>query len=501
MGKVFSISFCGINIKRQKTNTGLFKKSSNTIKAVNSKVSQAETRLLEIPPQNTCFMQIYFSGVIKKNKINFRGKPWLLNLNDLGTSKTGTLTAGEAIRIYDKFRLGNYLDVHDDLISPNNKLIREENLSFLSSLYDLGEQKKFITYYKELTGFPNLYEVSTRIEQQFLTAINKTETFLKKSDFNYPYFYDILCAGYDSTCSTGRRLALPGSDLDKAFVIVRGSDSDTYNRSIIEKFSGCLWNFTDQRILSYNHLNAFPQIYTISQLNSLITEVKSRTNLMRLNEKIILPSKYREKLQNLKINDTILQMGYRSLLSSFIEPQLAILEKSFGLEKTTTQFELYKGLLKQYNEDFIKANPFYLNLCKKFSLRYSNEIDRFNISRENIKNFGFFIEALREGKLLINQSNDFQFSKLFKSIIESDAYQLTNLSQLSAIKNSSMKKNKIVAREKMVNEFSSLPIEKQYNLVKAIISNTCGDTQEFPQYFDISQTKGFDPLIIALIEN
>lgn len=78
-----------------------------------------------------------------------------------------------------------------------------------SPVEDLGLSPKspeaIVQGFMERTGFPDLAEVSRRIEANALQAINRFA-----AEFNFK----ILYSGYDGACSVARQRALPGSDID-----------------------------------------------------------------------------------------------------------------------------------------------------------------------------------------------------------------------------------------------------------------------------------------------
>ena len=194
--------------------------------------------------------------------VSFRGAPWEITV--LKTSSK-PISAQEAIKYFGLLKCGNYLDIGDDSVSAQkferNNAIRQVNLSFLDRVTDPEEKRKFIEYYRNLTGFPDLGKVSDRIKEEFVSAVSKAEKELGQRK------YKVVQAGYDGVCSVGRRKAFPGSDLDKAYVIISGSPYFENTNETLNQFKGSLWFNTDQRILSYNHDEAsFPQVYTLRQL-------------------------------------------------------------------------------------------------------------------------------------------------------------------------------------------------------------------------------------------
>ena len=106
-----------------------------------------------------------------QNNVSFRGKPWVLNTWEYGVPSTGNISANDAIKLYRQLSCGNYLDIGEDKKDyANCNKIRENNVAFLDRVTNPAEQKKFIEYYEEVTGFPNLEKVSGKIKSEFIKA-------------------------------------------------------------------------------------------------------------------------------------------------------------------------------------------------------------------------------------------------------------------------------------------------------------------------------------------
>jgi len=398
----------------------------------------------------------------KQSNVSFRGAPWRLNLSGIGDR----ISAEYAISLFEKLKLGNYLDIGDDRISYSiNKSIRDYNLSFLDKVTDDRERVKFIDYYRRLTGFPNLELVSQKIKNEFVQAATKASRELNYG--SYRNEYDIITAGYDGVCSVGRRKALPGSDIDKAYVIIKGGQ-DNEAASIVDKFKGKLWENTDQRILSYNHDEAaFPQVYTLNQILGLVNAADAEvfpTARILSRMPIISPS----------------WLATRMLSKSYMKNQISH----------------FTDLQRTFNTDYVAANEFYIDLCQKFPKAYSDSVNLSSPSRENIKNLGFVLEAIREGDVLIG-------NRAALGLEDSLTYKLTNLSQLHSLKQRGDVKPKRVSRDSLQREFIQWDIPKQYRFVKTLIEGSCANnnnfTYEFPQYFSKSGKDPFAPLISALL--
>ena len=365
--------------------------------------------------------------------ISFREQPWFLDTRMFGVPLYGNISAYDGINLYKQFACGNYLDIGDDKFNYNYcNSIRKSNLEFLDRITDYGEQKKFIDYYTNLTGFPNLYKVSENIKNEFKNAIRKTSNDLWYSK------YGVVQAGYDGVCSVGRHKALPGSDIDKAYVIIKGTGNPQDDIEAVNIFKGGLWKNTDQRILSYNHDDAaFPQVYTEPQIKSLVAKTKT----------LIHDCDFSQEQQ----------MWY-------------------------------------YKENYIQANPYFLRLAKCFNKAGNDKVNVSYPSRENIKNLGFIMEAMREGEVFP------EFGRITdSSILSSDIYKYTNLSQLHALKQHGDRKPKRLARDELAREFPVWDIPKQYRFVKTLIKSSCANntefTAEFSKYFSKPGQDLFAPLI------
>ena len=368
----------------------------------------------------------------KRCGLTFKGTPIYLVLSD------------NCIENYNRLSNGSYLDIHDDLFSPDNRIIRTHNLSFLDKIVTEREKKEFVDYYKSITKFPNLAEVSENIEKEYIRSINAVS-----EEFSDPN-YSIVAAGYDETCSVGKKYAFPGSDLDKAFIILRGDVSGQYNPKkefeIVNNFRNRLWFATDQRILSYNHDTSFPTIMTINQIKDYISKINKITSGI-----IFDPSRLRQNIE------------------------------------------------EEYM-DLMKASEFNIHLSKRLPKRKYD--DAYNaLNKENIKNFAYFIESMREGKILIDTP---YFRDLIEHIKNSEFYQFSNAAQMRAIKNAVNSgrefKTKNLLRKNIEQEFNLWDINKQFDFIKTVIKYSCEDQDSFLEYFanDRNFREAYKPLLGVL---
>lgn len=372
-------------------------------------------------------------SVKSNSNLSFRGEPWQLHPYKFGISDYGSITAYEAETLYKSLACGNYLDIGEDKTKFEYcNRIRENNLAFLDRVTSPSEQKKFIEHYKWLTGFPCLELVSEKIKKQFVDAVKKASQELYYSKYN------VEQAGYDGVCSVGRKKALPGSDLDKAYVIIRGTGDSYDDIECVNQFKGRIWNNTDQRILSYNHDEAaFPQVYTLAQLKKLVNAAE-------------------EKAQG--------QNRYNS-------PRLSNI----------------------YDKDYVRANQFYIKICNEFP-NFSYD----GINKESIKNIGFVLEAMREG-VTFGDFGKIYDSSITDSLVYKfvNLSQLKALKQHNDRKPKRLARESL--RYGFANWSIDKQFRFVKTLIKSACANNREFTTEFSQYFSKPGQDLFAPLIKALM--
>ena len=393
---------------------------------------------------------------IRSKRLSFRGIPEKLDYSEVIPKYTygRDMTASRAIKIHEELKKAKYLDIgqrswfHPYFYDDKNTRLR--NLSFLNFITKPKEKEKFVKYYMDLTGFPNLAEVSKNIENELvrsaLQAMKNTNKYGK-----------VIAIGYNDTCSVGEGLAFPGSDIDGAYIIIDDSTN-------IDKFKSQLWDVTDSRILSYNHPAAFPQVYSLSQLKRYEKEIDEIIyNRMRIFETKYLPTPFWEKV--------------------------------LCGQRYTTREQEFKDLIGNYNSSYIDANLFYIDLVTWFP---NDEYT--TINREAIKNFGFFAETFLRGKKLYNGNGD-EYQKLLERAKNRPAYYLANLSQIAAIKNRGVYKPKLEVRKNFAEQFNGWTIDKQYDFIRTLIMASCTDNEEncYPEYFRTGPDQ-FKPMLSMMGE-
>ena len=357
----------------------------------------------------------------KNGRISF-GKPVYLPQWD---GYSSTLDIIRFIRRFDLLKHAKYTDISEMYEKDEykrktelheNKAIRPKNFSFLDEIGDFFGPRIFVKYYKDLTGFPNLKESTQKIKDEFKRTINVASTNTNKMFGINSHVADIVTYGYDEMCSVGLGYAWPGSDLDKAFIIIEGSDSSSKDKEIVNQYRGQLWENMDQRILSINHYAAFPSVYTKKQV-----------------------------MDNIDLFD----------------------------EYTKDYTELDKMIAYSainHTKDPIKRAQFNLELSEKLP----------QYLKEEAKNFAYFIETLRECNIW---TYDKAWDKeLSAKMTASKFCQMSNVSGIryhhNKHKESFELKPKLKARKNVEKSFEDWDSKKQYNFIKNVIKNMCGDGEE-----------------------
>lgn len=304
-----------------------------------------------------------------------------------------------------------------------NQAIRNFNYSFLDELQGNIEKSKFIEYFKRLTGFPSLREISKKMLEEFHRTLRVSSRELGKSAD------DILLTGYDKFCSVGLGNALPGSDLDKGFAIIRGVSGDfARQQAHSNAFKGAIWDNIDNRIMSVNHCAAFPNIMTDTEL---------------------------------------------SLSLAKFEPYA---QEVVG---TSARYNLF------LQERMNNPNPV---SGAKFNIWLSQTLPN-KEQRIEAKNLAYVIEAIRDGarnihnysymEKLTNEMNNSYFSWC------SNVCQGYKMQSKYDIASDIITKPKLKARKEVEKNFNSWSITKQFELVKDVIRSMSGDNKnpEFSQLF------------------
>ncbi len=321
-----------------------------------------------------------------------------------------------------------------------NKKIRNENYSFLDELKSSSQIAKFIEHFKKVTGFPSLEASSQKIREEFSKVLRIANENLFTRFREKPYdwyrlsqeqkdFYinQTVLSGYDKFCSVGLGSALPGSDLDKGFAIIRGvAGNYQAQKDFVDSFNKEIWNNIDNRIMSVNHTAAFPNIRTDAQL-----------------------------AEDLTILDRY--------ASRFVNPN------------NINAFRYIRML---------NGNPI---SGSKFNIFLSEELPSSALKYE-AKNIAYLVEAIRDGKWL--DFKEFLYDKLYNSMQASYFGHCSNVTQSYKMQErydyagTDIVKKKLKARREMERQFDYLPIKEQYEVIKDVIRSMSGDNKN-PDYKDM----------------
>ena len=336
---------------------------------------------------------------------------------------------------YELCRYAKFYEALDDKIFPQNKYIRTENFSFLDKI-PVYLRGKFVELFKSITSFPNLKFSSARIENEFIQQIRIADNPQVKA----------VMAGYDPVCSVGLNKAFPGSDIDKAYIVLdKRYNSGVPDSELVARYKGSLWDNTDQRILSLNNENTFPEVYTTDQM-----------------------------------------FGILDLL-----------------DRLTVRFQLDK------NRDYFLAKREYdINpvTAGEFNIKFAQHNDESEISKVLAKNFAYFIESVRDGKMIY--SADDKLKRLIEQrIFLSPFAQMSNVTQMGAhtrLINKGIKpiKEKLRNREKLSAEFNFRDVETQFDFIKDLVKSVSKDQSgKYNKFFQNDDDIGarFDRLNVLLV--
>ena len=336
------------------------------------------------------------------------------------TQRIPQITINTAQDLHNQYRylkFARYYEALDDNIYPQNKYIRSENFSFLERIPQYLK-KFFVENFKNLTDFPNINKVSEKINNEFVA----NALYAANSDVK------VLMAGYDPVCSVGLKHALPGSDIDKAYIILgKNPDVNKSDNDVIACYKGALWENVDQRILSLNNKDTFPEVYTIDKMFYYLDSLDRMTHYM-------------------------------------------------GLDKNIDYFR---------NKRLYDINPV---TAGEFNILFAHMNDETIVSKVFAKNFAYFIESVRDGKIAYKADDD--ITKIIHERLNRSPFAwMSNVTQMGAHErqiNTGMKdiKKKLRAREHLNDEFNMWSDDCQFDLVKDLVKSVSKDQgHKYDKYF------------------
>ena len=370
----------------------------------------------------------------------------------------------DALKFWENLRYAKYLDAHNN--TYYDKTIRADNYSFLDKLTSYTDKAGFVEKYCEFTNFPKLHSICSKINSTFKTCIDKLSKTLNVED-GYSSNYDIIDYGYDPICSLGLEKAFPGSDLDKGYVILRGTsfNSPYFDKKIVDNFKTKLWDDLDQRIVSLNHKDNDISVYTTNQVED---------TLRYLDNKV----------------DDLKRKTFTKKLMRF-----ALIAASMTNIYTMPAAAFY--LKKYYYDKFFSVDPYIGGEFNRDLAKIINDRER----REEAKNFAFFIETVRAN---MEKSSYGKNHPIFSKIKNSAFAQNSNVTQTNAWQNkidNGYMKSKLRNREKLESDFYSMTTDTKYDLIKDVIKYATDDqSSRFSEYFknDDDIANRYDKLLQSL---
>lgn len=372
----------------------------------------------------------------------------------------------DALKCWEYLQHAKYLDAHKN--SFYDKMIRAENYSFLDKITSNYDKMQFVNKFCEFTNFPFLKKISDKIDSTFQACINKIAN---DSNYGNKGAYSIVDSGYDPTCSLGLKKSFPGSDLDKGYIILEGNSPWQSDDEVVMQFKGKLWEDLDQRIVSLNHPDTFPSVYTKSQVNSILDSLDAKARDI-------------ESSLNLK-RGAGLFLGITAM--SLLGP-LGIIGGS-ALAGAV--------LAKVFNKQADTVNPYE---AAKFNRKIAEKISS-SEKREEAKNFAFFIEIVKAN---LDRNSYGKQDSIFTRIKESLFVQNSNVTQVEAWQkriNNGYLKSKLRNRENLESDFNRMSDDTKYELVKDIIKYMTDDQSgRFSEYFknDDDIANRYEPLLNSL---
>lgn len=407
---------------------------------------------------NTC----YYNKQSNIDRSTFKGMPLRLPAIEIRNYH-------DALEVWNKLKSAKYLDAHCN--SYYDKLIRKENYSFLDKLTSNADKSAFVEKFCDFTCFPNLRLVSNKIHNTFQSCINNISGYLNNRNLSSEY--DILDWGYDPTCSLGLKKSFPASDLDKGYVILRGNphNSKEQDKKIINDFSGSMWEDIDQRIVSLNHPNTYPSVYTKKQIEDILNNLDA------------------------KARDVEGDLRFKAGVKTFMAITAATLLGPFALIGGGA---IAGALLaKHFQKMATTTDPY---VAAKFNREIAKKINN-SEEREKAKNFAFFIEIVAAN---LRRKPYGKNDSIFTRITESPFVENSNVTQVEAWQHKidgGYLKSKLRNRDSLESDFYKMSSDTKYDLVKDIIKyGTDDQSDKFSQYFknDDDIANRYEPLLNSL---
>lgn len=202
----------------------------------------------------------------------FDAKPYICGAGVLASAAIGYFIGKKPAKIVEKIvnketllllseqsaqKCKNILNNMSSHFAANTYKSELEKLNTLTQ----DEKKYFIKLYEEKTGFPNLEKVTDNIKEHIKSVLNKAA---EQSGTK------VVFSAYDKNCSIGRKLALPGTDIDEWGLVIDGTQEQ------INKFKEVLYSSYDQNIV--NIICDHPKVYSLEELKNYLNKIDEKTN-------------------------------------------------------------------------------------------------------------------------------------------------------------------------------------------------------------------------------
>lgn len=249
-----------------------------------------------------------------------------------------------------------------------NVPIKNENaLNKLKVMDEMTECEKyyFTKDFCKITGFPDFNKIADVMNNELQNSLSKLEETMQ---------HKVLFAAYDSNCSLGKKLALPGSDADGMFVII-DKINDPFEQGEMRYL---ISKNVNKRIINITQ-SYLPEVFSVEQIREFLN---------------ISEKSYERMQKDLKPSD----------------------------------FERFEKNLSYDGKDFVKAAEFNILLGK-----YTPKIE----DKWNLCSLGMLVELLRDGAILRNSLDEdtlnlIKGSKLYKysNIMRQNGLKEINKSKL-----------------------------------------------------------------------
>ena len=324
-----------------------------------------------------------------------------------------------------------------------NKPARMQNYAAIEGLTDEKDQKAFVKRFKEVTKFPKHEEVLKNIFRHVNETLSKTSRALNGL---FGTAYDVLFWGVDPSCSLGptRGVPLPASDLDKSYIVLKGTGDLEKDGEVVSKFEELFQRSTDQRIVTFvQDKVGMPHVKTVAQIEAVLDKYDA------IAEKLLQTREQRDKYAHLKAT----------------------------------------------NEDDNTAGQFNIDLAAYLG-DYSE--------RDEMMDWALFLEPLTwhekikspEKRRLLR--GDAQ--RLVDRLNASPFVRYSNAMRLEKMGKRLPLKDKLKQRLVLEKEFDAWPTEKQYRLVVALIKNITREADDDIILPYISSTGGLTGMEIFSYE-